>query len=390
MYLSEYLTATLVVAFCFIYLNIPNYYFEGAIFEPKYIYYAFVVLITPLMLLKLRKLLLYMASPFSLWVLAEIFIHSFGLLYGNEEVVHMVLTRIQYLTLALILGFAASIARTTESYEGIFRILAITIPVLVVIDFISPGIFYPLNAPGTVIGRAAATFINPTMAGEAMLVTCLLAIPITRLQYRMPLLLLTGAGVIMTFSRGPILVWLLFSIFLLVARKLPKYSFFLAIIAVVFLPLLLAIFKSYLLERQDLDTGSSNIFARLDFFQTHSLNDNSAQERLSVLKAGWEIFLENPILGGGAGITNFKTNLWPYEVNTHNQIVMLAAEQGIFGIALWAWLLVLLWRGRYFQDKRFQMVAAVGAFLMSFFNHNMIDNLYWPVTFALVSGRRQA
>jgi O-antigen ligase len=390
MYLSTYLTGTLVFAFSFIYLNIPSYAFETPSLEPKYVYYVFALLIAPLMLFKFRKLVFYMASPFSLWVLAEITVNSFGLLYGSQDVVHMVMTRIQYLTMALMFGFAASIASSTASYEGIFRILAITIPVLIFIDFIRPGIFYPPDALGSVIGRAAATFINPTMAGEAMLVTCLLAIPITRLQYRMPLLLLTGAGVIMTFSRGPILVWLLFSIFLLVARKLPKYSFFLAIIAVVFLPLLLAIFKSYLLERQDLDTGSSNIFARLDFFQTHSLNDNSAQERLSVLKAGWEIFLENPILGGGAGITNFKTNLWPYEVNTHNQIVMLAAEQGILGIALWAWLLVLLWRGRYFQDKRFQMVAAVGAFLMSFFTNNMMDNLYWTVTFALVSGRRQA
>ena len=389
MYLSTYLTGTLVFAFSFIYLNIPIYLFETPSLEPKYVYYVFALLIAPLMLFKFRKLVFYMASPFSLWVVVEITVHSFGLLYGSQDVVHMVMTRIQYLTMALMFGFAASIARTTASYEGIFRILAITIPVLVFIDFISPGVFYPPDALGSVMGRAAAMYIYPTMAGEVMLVTCLLAIPITRLQYRMPLLLLTGAGVIMTFSRGPILVWLLFCLFLMVARKLPKYSFVIAIIAVVFLPLLLAIFKSYLLERQDLDAGASNIFARLDFFQTHSLNDSSAQERLSVLKAGWEIFLENPILGGGAGITNFKTNLWPYEVNTHNQIVMLAAEQGIFGIALWAWLLVLLWRGRYFQDKRFQMVAAVVAFLLSFFNHNMIDNLYWTVTFALVSGRRQ-
>lgn len=384
-----YLTAAIVAIISLIYLDIPNYaHVLNSGIEPKYFYYALVLIVAPLLLLKFRKFVLYMASPFSLWVFAEIIIHSYGLLDGNETTVHLIMLRNQYLILSLLFGFTASIART-ESYEGIFLILAITIPVLVIIDFVSPGIFYPIDTQGTVLGRAAAMYINPTRAAEAILLTYLLAIPVMRLQYRTPLLLLAGAGVIVTFSRGPILVWMLFWLFLLITRKLSRYSLVFSIGVVVALPLLLSIFKSYLQTRQGLDFAIDNILDRLDFFQTQSLDDNSAQQRMAVLEAGWRVFLENPIFGAGTGITDVQSNMWPFDVNTHNQIVMIAAEQGIFGVALWVWLLVILWRGNYFQDIRLQLATAVGTFLMAFFNHNMFDTLYWLMTFALVSGRRQ-
>ena len=383
-----YLTAAMIAIISLIYLDIPIYINSvlNSGIEPKYFYYALVVIIAPLLLLKFREFVLYMASPFSLWVFAEIIIHSYGLLDSNEATVHLIMSREQYLILSLLFGFTASITRT-ESYQGIFRILAITIPVLVIIDFVNPEIFYPIGMPGTVFGRAAAMYINPNRAAEAILLTCLLAIPLTNLHYRMPLLLLAGAGIIVTFSRGAILAWILFWLFLLITRKLPKYSFVFPLVAFAVLPLLLSIFTSYLQAHQD--QGLDNILARLDFFQTRSLDDDSAQQRMAVLEAGWRIFLDNPIFGAGTGITSFQSNFWPLMVGTHNQIAMIAAEQGIIGIALWVWLLVILWRGRYFQDTSFQLAAAVGTFFMAFFTHNMFDALYWLMTFALVSGLRR-
>ena len=151
---------------------------------------------------------------------------------------------------------------------------------LVIIDFISQGIFYLSDTDIEVRGRAAAMYLNPTRAGEAIVVSCLLGISVTRLEYRMPLLLLAGMGTIVTFSRGPILIWILFWLFLLITRKLPKYSFVFPIVAFTALPLLISIFKNYIQERQDLGYGSDNILNRLDFFQTQSLSDDSAQEEL--------------------------------------------------------------------------------------------------------------
>ena len=387
-----YLAATIAVVFSLVYLDIPHYiYVLNDSIPPKYFYYSAAVIIVPLLLFKFRQFLLYIVSPFSLWVFAEIIIHSYDMLDANETAIALIIVRDEYLILALLFGFAASIART-DSYQGILQIMAIVVPVSVIIDFISPGIFNPLALQEGFYarGRAAAMFINPTRAGEAILLTCILAIPFMRLKYRMPLLLLAGAGIIVTFSRGPILGWVSFWLFLLITRNLPKYSFVFPLAVFAVLPLSISVFKSYIQERRDLDYASDNMFARLDFFQTKSLGDDSAQERLKLLEAGWKVFLDNPIFGAGTGVTDSQSNVWPYMVNVHNQIVLVAAEHGIFGITLWAWLLVMLWRGRYFEDTKFQVAIAVGTFFMSFFNHNMFDTLYWLMTFALVSGRRKA
>ena len=383
-----YLTIAIVAITSLVYFDIPTYIHNALIprIEPKYFYWALASIVAPILLLKFREFILYMTSAFPLWLFAEIIIHSFGLLDGNEATVHLILERDQYLILTLLFGFTASLTRT-ESYQGIFVILAIAIPVLVIIDFVNPGVFYPIGLPGTVYGRAAAMYLNANRASEAILLTCLLAMPLLRLNYRMPLLLLAGAGIFVTFSRGLTLVWMLFCLFLLATRKLPKYSFVIFIVLVLVMPLLLGIFTSYLLAHED--QGLDNLLGRLDFFQSHSVDDDSAQGRIAVLKASWRIFFENPIFGAGTGITSFQTFSWPFKISTHNQIALVAAEQGIFGIALWAWLLVILWRGRYFPDKRFQQAAAVGVFLMAIFNHNMFNTLYWMLTFALVSGRRQ-
>ena len=106
-----YLTAAIVAIISLIYLDIPNYINAvNSDIEPKYFYYASVVIIAPFLLLRFREFVLDMASPFSLWVFAEIIIHSYGLLDGNEATVHLIMSRDQYLILSLLFGFTASLS----------------------------------------------------------------------------------------------------------------------------------------------------------------------------------------------------------------------------------------------------------------------------------------
>ncbi|MGH8526002.1 MAG: O-antigen ligase family protein, partial [Gammaproteobacteria bacterium] len=255
-----------------------------------------------------------------------------------------------------------------------------------IVDFLNPGVFYPLGTDGTVPGRAAATFIGAGKAGEGILLTFLLAIPVLRPRYRALLLLLVGAGVIVTFTRAAILGWMLLWLFLLLRKAVPKYSLAFPLVALGTLPLLLGVFESYLSGREDLADVLDNMLDRLDFFQRRAFDDDSGLERVQVLEVGLDLFLENPIFGAGA----FATHLWSLRPSTHNQAVLLAAEYGVFGIALWVWLAVILWKGKYFQDKTFQMTACAGFVFLSMFTHNMFDFVYWLLTFALVSGQRRA
>jgi O-antigen ligase len=387
--LALYEVAVLVVVLCLVYLGIPNYFYEIEGFLPKYFYYAFFVALAPLLILRFRLLISYVLSPFSLWAFALIMLYIAHLMValtdGDQTRADLIGTRIQYAVLAVVLGFACSITRTT-SYEHIFAFLAVLTPTTVIVDFLHPGVFYPLGTEGTVLGRGAATFFNPTIAGEAMLLTFLLAIPVVRPRYRPVLLFLVGAGVIVTFSRAAILGWMLLWLFLVARKAVPKYTLAAPMVALGALPLLLGSFESYLEGREDLSAGFDNLLGRLEFFQDQALDDSSALERAQVLEAGLDLFLRNPVFGAGAGVTD----LWPLPVSVHNQLVMLGAEYGVFGIALWMWLAVILWKGKYLQDKTFQLPVVIGFAFLSMFTHNMFDFLYWLLTFALISGKRRA
>lgn len=156
------------------------------------------------------------------------------------------------------------------------------------------------------------------------------------------------------------------------------------VLLLLFLPSLLGHFETYLSGRQDLSGGVNDILSRLNFLETHDLSDNSALERVKLLENGWALFLQNPIFGAGTGATKF----WALSIGTHNQLIMLAAEHGIVGIMLWIFLAVILWKGKYFKEKKFQIAALAIYALFSFFTHNMFDDLYWLVTFALISGQQ--
>ena len=388
--LGLYEVAVLVVVLSLVYLEIPIYISElKASFLPKYLYYAFVVGVAPLLVLRFRSLISYVISPFSLWALGYITLNIIHLLLalidGEQSRADIIGTKIQYAVLAVLLGFACSITRTA-SYERIFSFLAVLIPTTVIVDFLHTGVFYPLGTEGTVPGRAAATFFNPNKAGEAMLLTFVLAIPVLRPLYRALFLFLVGAGVILTFSRGAILGWMLLWSYLVLRRGVPKYTLAVPLLALGVLPVLLVSFESYLAGRADLLEHLDNLLGRLDFFRSRVLDDDSALERAQVVEAGLDLFLDQPIFGAGAAVTH----LWSLRVSIHNQLVMLAAEYGVFGIALWTSLAVILWKGRYFQEKTFHQTVATGFVFMSMFTHNMFDYLYWFLTFALVSGQRRA
>ena len=342
-----------LLSYAWVYLEIPNYISAlNASFQPKYFYYAFFVGVAPLLVLRFRSLISYVISPFSLWALGYITLNIIHLLLalidGEQSRADIIGTKIQYAVLAVLLGFACSITRTT-SYERIFPFLAVLIPITVIVDFLHPGVFYPLGTEGTVPGRAAATFLNPNKAGEAMLLTFLLAIPVLRPLYRALLLFLVGAGVILTFSRGAILGWMLLWSYLVLRRGVPKYTFAVSLLALGVLPVLLVSFESYLAGRADLSAYLDNLLGRLDFFRSRVLDDDSALERAQVLEAGLDLFLDQPIFGAGAAVTH----LWWVRAGIHNQLVMLAAEYGVFGIALWTSLAVILWKGKYFPEKTF-------------------------------------
>jgi hypothetical protein len=385
-----------------IYANLPIYgYTLHAGLLPKFFFFATFLLIAPLLLLKHHALAAYLLSPFALWTglfLLVNLVHlgaypdsgqvagAWFIDTGAEARRAAILIRIQYAVFALALGFAVH-ASASASWLRALALLALLVPCAVLLDFFLPGRLYAVGTAGTVLGRAAAMYINPNMAGEAILLVFLLACAVTPARWRGPLFLLAGAAILTTFSRAAILAWLLVCAILVCSKTLPRSALALTVLSIGVAIAGVGVFESYLLSRSDFDGAAGNIVARLDFFSNFSFGDDSAGERADVLKAGWELFLQNPVFGAGAGATQF----WSHRGGTHNQLLLLACEYGMFGIALWAWLAAILLRARFFGDRGLQAAVAFLFVFMSMFTHQMFDSAtYWFATFALVSARGTA
>lgn len=401
-FLGWYQPLALGLALFVIFANLPIYlYILQPAVLPKYGFFGIFLLLAPIACLRLRALGGYLRSPFVLWAglfLLLNLVHLLGLSpstgFGDGYLVDdriearrsLVLTRVQYTLFAIALGFAAHVGRPASRRPWLAAavVLSVLVPGAVLLDFASPGLLYPIDTPGAVLGRAAAMFINPNMAGEAILLVFLLGCAVTPAGWRGPLFLLGGAAILTTFSRAAILAWVLLMLVLSVRKTLPKSALAGALAALALALACLGSFESYLHNRAEFEGAAGNLASRLNFFSDVKFDDDSSEERADVVRAGWRLFMQNPVFGAGAGATGF----WSLRASTHNQLLLLAAEYGLFGIGLWCALVAILWRGRFFQDRALQ-IAVAGLFAyMSMFTHQMLDSAsYWLATFALVSAR---
>ncbi len=114
----------------------------------------------------------------------------------------------------------------------------------------------------------------------------------------------------------------------------------------------------------------------------------SVMERLSQWYAGWQMFINNPILGVGIGNYNaaydtYRLDQWPIALgHAHNHYLTIAAEAGLLGLAAYAGFLATAF-GRILRAYRqardpFGRALAVGILgsLASFATHNMVDVLF--------------
>lgn len=372
-----------------LYLNLPFYAFTlNTSILPKYFYFLFAVLLSPLLILNTKSFISYLVSPIALWAISFIVLNCVHLLAdteGSAQTSTIVLARIQVIGIMILLGFAFTKVRR-EVCGRIFVLLAVFLPCANIADFLFPGFFYPIDTPGVVVGRAAGTFINSNSAGEAILIMFILACPSVAKKYRPPLIILCGIGALLTFSRAAMGVWLVLFAYLIIRDKLPRVTALTALI-VFSIPLLLGGMESYLRQRSDLGQSIENIEDRLSFLSKRKFVDDSAIERAAVLQAGWEALLRNPLTGIGAGATLHESSDWPYPVSAHNQLIFLGADYGIPGVLAWCWLGFCLMRGRYFQEKNYQRLIFLLFVAMTPFTHNMFDLPYWLFTFMLVAQR---
>jgi hypothetical protein len=217
---------------------------------------------------------------------------------------------------------------------------------------------YELFHPGTfssVDGRAAGLYVNSNDSGMALVFGCLVGLTAVRPRWREIFLMLTAAGVIVTFSREAMLALGIVAAGGLLGRALLPHRLIVGGV------LACALFSA--LELGNSLMGSQSLSAsnldRLSF----GMADASAAERLSVGHKMLEEFEAAPLFGHGFGTDEYGVNVQP----SHDFFLNMLANYGMLGVFLIP-ALVLSVRRKAWDSNSFGLVLLT----WSFFTHQVL------------------
>ncbi|WP_310427136.1 O-antigen ligase family protein [Chamaesiphon sp. VAR_48_metabat_135_sub] len=319
-------------------------------------------------------------KPLIIWMVLYIVISMLSLATISSDEASMKEIRMRVLSLAFLCMMYALYEQ--KSLKHVKYVILAVVLMSVGNDFfelLNPKVFTELN-----VGRPGGFYINPNKSGCALVLGLIFTIDIVKKQHRWLYLLVVGAGIACTFSRGSLLGWTLCALFLTIARVLSDKRRT-VLISIVSLVLLLAL-TNPLKNAADFFGGNEgaswDVVDRLEQFQNPSLEDDSAKERKAVVGYAWLMFGNHPFWGNGLA----STHKWTVsEVSTHNMYLLYMADHGILGFiilpgAIWA----VAWRNR--GEPGFRILCfVVFMSLWGIFSHDILEEKYILCTFALLA-----
>lgn len=244
-----------------------------------------------------------------------------------------------------------------------------------------------------VLGRSAGLYVNPNIAGAAIIAGMLIGLPVVPARARELYVLIAGLGVLTTLSRGALLCYLLCVVLLSVSRVVRGTRVFAlatvgGIAGVSLAATLLASGQlGYL-------AGGAEQFVRKRLMISNSEGFNadvSASSRSRLAITALEMFGERPLQGHGTG----ATVEWREAESTHNIYARQLAEYGVLGAWLAPALLMLAWRAsrrppnearQSDSDNSTRAAQVFVAFvaLWGLFSHNVLDDTFVLLGVSLV------
>lgn len=271
----------------------------------------------------------------------------------------------------------ASVAkRSTLAFAAVICVFIVS--ALNWFDVLFPLRLVAANMEGANPGRGAGMFINANAAAALVLMGTMAALPHVLMRFRAAVLLAAVVGIMPTFSRFGFIFVLLLIIIALLTKLLDHKQRFILLLTIPLLAAGGAFYHESLLQSAN---ANQNILARLAWFETFGRElDFSARERADVAQRAWSAFLESPLVGHGVGATLAKGQ----RTGTHNMYLLLMAEQGLIGLALYFSLIGLIgrrgWRlARTASDAHGREIG-LGMMLYAFFlalygfvSHNVLE-----------------
>lgn len=191
-----------------------------------------------------------------------------------------------------------------------------------------------------------------------------------------PAFVILSAALLLSLTRNAWLGFLAATVVLISMRRL-KWVFAIPIVvAIIFL-------ASVLIWPATVANRMSNIF---------NPAETSNRDRLQMLQSGWKIIKDYPLTGVGTGMLQqvypryrAPDGVFRNNQHLHNNVVQVAAENGIFAVAAWIWLIVKVisdlihWKRKVMNaEEKFMIHGTIGIvvslFVAGMFEYNFGDS----------------
>lgn len=345
-----------------------------------------IIMVLPLVLGNYRKWIPFIKTDYFIWccLLTCIYLlNYYRLTNGGYSYSELDLTletnRLQRVILWPCIGFAVYVL-SVEHFRLGFKILLFTMPALVLLDFIDPSI---MGAEGELANpRADGSYINPNLAGEAIILLLLMNLYRFKGFFGIAAILLATVAIGVTFSRSGIAALILVFGYLYVRGKVPKIAIVLPVILAISYSAILVFVEDSLLYL-GYESNISGVLDRLRFFESIETENITVEQsgESRTLVAGWVLSdaLNKPFLG--YVFDPFSI----YEMNPHNQPLFLWYKFGVTGLIGWLFMLFMLFRPAYKRSKVLLNPLLFGFFWFSFFSHNLFEMKFWIVAIAFMT-----
>jgi len=350
------------------------YFFNTGItsFKPLFWHYLTIIFSLTLILARLPSVQLEIPRSLLFWFLvflSDSIISFFS--SPQDEIAVQALTE-SFMITALLFSFLAifHIEGSIHNIQKAFLLVVLLAVFMNIMDFATP-------MWSKIPGRAAGFFENPTISGKMLVFAMVASIPLIPNKLRLIFCFLVGIGVFITFSRGPWMFWVI----ALIGLATTGYINFGQKKVTVLAAILVAGFFVY-------GAATGRIFDILVVFGVDEyltsgtlvrvggsgavFSDYSTTTRVAAAERAWAVFAENPWFGAGLGIDQ------GWEVGAHNTYLRMAIEGGVFRLAIFLGLIVILFRTTNNLGKIILVVYAASCFTSQ-------DNLRQPALLLILA-----
>jgi O-Antigen ligase len=356
---------------------------------PDYLYTAPILPILPLAWIGLIAVLSIpfikkagnLPKPLAIWMIFYLVISLLSLMTVSGDELSFTDFRAKALSVLFIILMYAIFQQRSVAHIKYTIIFVVLMSVMNnMLELFSPRMFSELN-----VGRPAGFYIDPNQTGCALMLGMLMSITAIKKQYRWMLILVTGIGVMATFSRGAIIGWVICTILLIFGRVLSDQRRKILVPTVLLIIFLVSINPlKTLSEFFKGDTSGANwdIVNRLEEFQNPASSEDSAMVRQAVAGGAALMFSQHPFWGNGLA----STRKWMVaDVSTHNMYLYFMADNGILGILfLPGAIFAVVYRNKG-EQRTILLCFAVFVSLWGLFSHEVLAERYTLSSFAFLA-----